>query len=97
MKFGMYITIREPMSAAYVINTSYQSLSLVIPFHLQAVPAYSANFANNTVSSIRVLSRVPLKLIRSRPVMAFGNETYKLNLKTETVIRTDLQTPTVKE
>jgi hypothetical protein len=34
-----------------------------------------------TVARRRVLSSVPLQLIGSRPLVAFGNKTYKLNLK----------------
>jgi hypothetical protein len=54
----------------------------VIPIYLQSVPAHSANCVKTyTMACRRVLSSVPLQLIGSRHLVAFGDETYKLELQ----------------
>jgi hypothetical protein len=54
----------------------------VIPFYLQSVPVHSATCVQTyTMAWRRVLSSAPLWLIGSRPLVAFVNETYELNLK----------------
>jgi hypothetical protein len=54
----------------------------VIPFYLQSVPVHSANCVKMyTMACRRELSSDPLQLTGSRPLVAVGNETYKLNLK----------------
>jgi hypothetical protein len=56
------------------LHTSF----FVIPLYLQAVPVHSANCVRTyTVACRRVLSSAPLG---SRPLVALGDETYKLNL-----------------
>jgi hypothetical protein len=53
----------------------------VIPFYLQSVPVHSANCVKTyTMALRRVHSSSPLKLIGSRPLVAFGNKTYRPNL-----------------
>jgi hypothetical protein len=51
----------------------------------QCVSETSVNFQTvhsaNCVACRRVLTSAPLQLIGSRPLVAIGNETYKLNLK----------------
>jgi hypothetical protein len=54
----------------------------VIPFHLQYVIVHSANCVETyTVACGRVLSSAPLQLTGSRPLVAFGNRAYELNVK----------------
>jgi hypothetical protein len=60
------------------------------PFYLQSVLVHSANCVENmyTVACRRVLSSAPLLVIGSKPLVAFGNKTYKLNLKTRITNKT---------
>jgi hypothetical protein len=53
----------------------------VIQFYLQPVLARANCIKTYTVACRRVLSSAPLYFISSKPLVALGNKTYKLNLK----------------
>jgi hypothetical protein len=51
--------------------------SFVIPFYSQSVPVHSAN----CIKTYTVACSTSLYLMGSKPLVAFGKKTYKLNLK----------------
>jgi hypothetical protein len=57
-----------------------QKALFLIPFYLQSVLVHSANDVKTyTLACRRVLTSALLLLIRSKPFVALGKETYKLN------------------
>jgi hypothetical protein len=76
-------TLYYPRMEDEYVAEGGMGISYSIIFHLQSVPVHSANRVRTyTVACGRVLSSAPLQLMVSRPLVAFGNETYKLELQT---------------